>query len=248
MNPVYLKKNGIGLPINDNEETQSTIEVDVSDVIREEYILTGLEVYIDTILHPRVSDLEISLTHNNITETIVYHVSDDGENFLWTTLSDDADKIITDGTAPFSGKHKPYKLLTAFNRADPNGDWTLSIYDSEVGQTGTLHAWGLKPLFEKTISVPETMGEHKERIQLHQNTPNPFDQSTKISWKSDISGHVSLKIFNLNGQEIETLVNKYMPSGEYSIEFDGSFFNSGVFYYKLTVGKYTQTKKMILLR
>jgi len=246
--PGVFEKNGLGLLINDNEETQSTIEVDVSEVIRGEYKLTGLEIYIDTILHPRVSDLEISLTHNDITETIVYHVSDDGENFLWTTLCDDADRIITDGTAPFSGNYKPYTPLTAFNNTDPNGDWTLSIYDSEDGQTGSLQAWGLKPLFEKTTSVPEAGLEQNERIQLHQNIPNPFDQTTHIGWKSDISAHVILKVFNLNGQEIATLVNKYLPSGEYSIEFDGAFLKTGVYYYRLRVGKYMQTRKMVVLR
>jgi len=246
--PGTFRKNGVTLPINDYEVTESTIEVDVSGVIREGYILTGLEVYIDTILHSSVSDLEISLTHNDITETLVYHVTDDGENFLWTTFKDDAEIMITDGTAPFSGDHKPYQSLSVFNGTGPNGDWTLSIYDSENGHTGTLHAWGLKPLFEKTISIRESAVAHNNPVQLNQNIPNPFDRTTQISWKSDVSGHVVLKVYNLNGQEIKTLVNKHMPSGEYSVEFDGSSLRTGVYYCQLTIGKYSQTKKMVLMK
>ncbi len=118
-------------------------------------IITGMELFIDSIIHSRVSDLEISLTHNDVTETLVYQVTDQGENFLWTKLSDDATTMITNGAAPFSGDHKPYQPLAAFNGMDPNGEWTLTIYDSEDGHEGTLNAWGIKPMFEKFISIDE---------------------------------------------------------------------------------------------
>jgi len=237
---------GLGLPIIDNEETKSTIEVDVSEVIRDEYYLTGVELMIDTIIHSRVNDLEIYLSHNDITDTLALHVTDDGENFLWTRLKDDATTMITDGTAPFSGDHKPYKPLSVFNGGDPNGEWTLTIYDSESGHTGTLNAWGIKPLFEKLISVPETGLMSESRIQMKQNIPNPFDRTTQINWKSDVGGHTLLKVFNISGQEITTLLNKYMPVGEHSASFDGSHLSTGVYYYQLCIGNYVQTKKMII--
>ncbi|MCB2207909.1 MAG: T9SS type A sorting domain-containing protein [Bacteroidetes bacterium] len=237
----------IGLPILDNEETKSTIEVIVSDYLRDEYYLTGLEIFIDSIMHSRVSDLEITLAHHDVTETLVYHVTDHGANFLWTKLTDEATTMITDGTAPFSGNHKPYQPLTAFNGMDPNGEWTLTIYDSEDGHEGTLNTWGIKPLFEKIISIDEkaAIGSYQE-IMLSQNIPNPFTAITSISWNSEVSGKTVLKVFNINGQEIATLVNGFMPAGEHTIDFDGSGLSTGLYYYQLRVDDFVQTKKMIL--
>jgi subtilisin-like proprotein convertase family protein len=237
----------IGLPISDKQETKSTIEVNVSDYLRDEYYLTGVEVFIDSIMHSRVSDLKISLTHNDVTETLVYHVTDQGENFLWTKLTDEATNMITAGTAPFSGDHKPYQPLSVFNGMDPNGEWTLTIYDSEVGHEGTLHAWGIKPLYEKVISIDEPVAiEMPEEIKLLQNMPNPFSTTTSISWRSKEGGKTTLKIFNINGQEIATLANKVMPAGDQNVEFDGSQLNAGVYYYQLRIGEFMQTKKMII--
>ncbi len=125
---------GLGLPIIDNEETKSSIEVDVSEMIRNEYILTGLEVSIDTIMHTRASDLEISLAHNNATVKLVDHVTAPGENFLWTRFTDEATMLITDGIAPFSGDYKSVQPLNAFNGLNPNGIWTLTIKDNVADQ------------------------------------------------------------------------------------------------------------------
>jgi subtilisin-like proprotein convertase family protein len=247
--PGTFWKDNLGLPISDNEETISTIEVDVSEVIREGYILTGIEVFIDSIMHSRVSDLEILLTHNDITQTLVFHVTDNGANLLWTKLLDDANITITDGTAPFSGDHKPYQALSAFNGMDPNGEWTLTIYDSENGHEGILNAWGIKPLFEKVISIDEQVAiKSDQEIILSQNIPNPFSETTSISWSSEVSGQNLLKIFNINGQEIATLINKFMPAGEHTVNFDGSCLSTGLYYYQLRVGDLIQTKKMILQR
>ena len=108
--------------------------------------------------------------------------------------------------------------------------------------------WEIKPLFEKLISVPEAGLVSESRIQLKQNTPNPFDRTTQIKWKSDVSGHTVLKVFNIKGQEITALINKYMPIGEHSVAFDGSRLGAGVYYYRLSVGQFSQTKKMILMK
>lgn len=239
---------GLGLPINDEEQIQSDIIVNIEDLLREEYYLIGVELFIDTILHPRVSDLEIKLSHLDVTATLVYHVTDQGANILWTKLTDEATLMITDGTAPFSGDHKPYEALSAFYGLDPNGEWTLTIYDSEGGHEGTLNAWGIKPLFNKVISIEENeMIKEPQKIQLSQNNPNPFTGRTNISWDSQISGHTLLKVFNISGQEISTLLNKPLPLGKHSIEFDGSQLSKGVYYYQLTVGDFSSTKKCILL-
>jgi len=237
------------LPIFDNQETSSTIEVIISDYMKEGYSLTGLEIYLDSIMHPRVSDLEISLTHHDVTEKLVYHVTDQGSNFLWTKLTDDASKIVTDGIAPFSGDHKPYQPLAAFNGMDPNGDWTLTIYDSETGHEGTLNAWGIKPFYEKATSIDdEGIYAIDQSILLSQNFPNPFQGRTSISWNSKLGGQTLLKVFNVNGQQVADLVHRFMPAGEHAVTFDGSGLSPGLYYYQLTVNGLVQTQKMILYR
>jgi len=92
-------------------------------------------------------------------------------------------------------------------------------------------------------------------FSLSQNYPNPFNPVTKIKFeipengKSKIgNGIVSLKIYDLLGKEIETLVNESLMPGTYEAEFDGSNYPSGIYFYKLSAGNFTQTKKLILLK
>lgn len=244
---TYLR-NKLNLPINDLTETTDTLVIGEMSKSKDNYYLVGLEVMIDSVMHSRVSDLQISLSHNGITKTLVNQVTDQGSDFLWTRFRDDAARTITDGKSPFSGDYKPFNPLTAFNGSNLNGPWIITIYDGKSSHTGTLNAWGIKPFYEKlnTVGKPEVMAA-EPKIQLFQNVPNPFTGITDIKWISDINGFTSLKVYNINGQEITTLVNKFLQKGEYSVEFDGTQFSAGVYYYHLKVGDFTLTKKCIIM-
>lgn len=85
-------------------------------------------------------------------------------------------------------------------------------------------------------------------FELYQNFPNPFNPSTKIVWQSPTSGMQTIKIYDILGRELKTVIDEYREAGIYEIEFDASFLSSGIYFYKLTVGGNIQTKKMILLR
>ncbi len=89
-------------------------------------------------------------------------------------------------------------------------------------------------------------------FKLDQNYPNPFNPSTKISWQSPVAGWQSLKVYDILGNEVATLVNEYRPAGNYSIEFnsaaEGNNLSSGVYFYQLRIGSYIQTRKMILTK
>lgn len=87
-----------------------------------------------------------------------------------------------------------------------------------------------------------------EQFSLEQNYPNPFNPSTKISWQSPISSWQILKVFDVLGNEVATLMNEYKPAGKYQVEFDGSGLPSGVYLYKLQAGNFTETKKLMLLK
>ena len=83
---------------------------------------------------------------------------------------------------------------------------------------------------------------------LSQNYPNPFNPSTKISWQSPISSHQSLKVYDVLGNEVATLVNEFRNAGSYEIEFNASTLSSGIYFYRLSDGSFIQTKKMILIK
>lgn len=83
---------------------------------------------------------------------------------------------------------------------------------------------------------------------LDQNYPNPFNPSTKISWQSPVAGYQSIKVYDVLGNEVATLINEEKPVGSYEVEFNASNLSSGVYLYKLQAGNFVETKKMILLR
>ncbi len=83
---------------------------------------------------------------------------------------------------------------------------------------------------------------------LSQNYPNPFNPSTSINFTLAQPGEVSLKVFNLVGQEVASLVEDHMEAGPHTMQFDAAELASGIYYYKLTAGDFEETKKMVLLK
>jgi hypothetical protein len=83
---------------------------------------------------------------------------------------------------------------------------------------------------------------------LHQNYPNPFNPSTVISWQLPVSSHIQLKVFDILGREVATIVNKNQKPGNYKFEYDGSKLSSGVYYYQIKSDKFIETKKMVILK
>jgi len=83
---------------------------------------------------------------------------------------------------------------------------------------------------------------------LYQNYPNPFNPSTVISWQLAVGSQVSLKVYDVLGNEVATLVNEEKAAGKYQVKFDGSKLTSGVYFYKLSAGAFTDTKKFILMK
>jgi len=84
--------------------------------------------------------------------------------------------------------------------------------------------------------------------RLEQNYPNPFNPTTVISYQLPVSSIVQLKIYNLLGQEIAILVNEEKLAGRYEVKFNSENLSSGTYFYKLTAGNFSETKKMILMK
>ena len=144
---------------------------------------------------------------------------------------------------------------------DPNGVWTLKIIDLVSGNSGTLESWGLKLYFDATSDVESEYFIIPKKFEVYQNYPNPFNPSTTIRWQQPETGLVTLKIYDVLGREISTLVYKELSAGKHEVTFDASRFSSGIYFYQLIAvdpltssqngqagQRFIQTKKMILIK
>jgi hypothetical protein len=107
------------------------------------------------------------------------------------------------------------------------------------------------------IGIKPISNEIQVEYSLHQNYPNPFNPFTKIKFDIPVGTRrgvfVHVKVYNLLGREVATLVNEQLKPGTYEVEWpaptgDGSNFASGVYFYKLISGDFVETKKMVLIK
>jgi parallel beta-helix repeat protein len=112
--------------------------------------------------------------------------------------------------------------------------------------------------FTNVNSISST-NQPPENFQLYQNYPNPFNPSTKISWQSPVGSWQTLKIFDVLGKEVATVVDEFKPAGSYEVEFNlpaggkGTSTikhqtSSGIYFYRLQAGDYVESKKMLFLK
>lgn len=101
--------------------------------------------------------------------------------------------------------------------------------------------------FTGTTSVEENNNIPIE-FSLSQNYPNPFNPSTKISWQSPVGNWQTLKIYDVLGTEIATLIDEFKQAGKYDVDFNANGLPSGVYFYQLTAGSFIETKKLVLVK
>jgi hypothetical protein len=87
-----------------------------------------------------------------------------------------------------------------------------------------------------------------EKFALHQNHPNPFNPATEISFDLPVAKHVLINIYNITGQKVTTLADGYFEAGSHSVTWDGTRNASGVYFYRIQAGEFTETRKMTLLK
>ncbi len=217
--------------------------------------VSSIQIWLDEVLHTRTGDLTFTLEHLGITQTVIFEVGADGQNFISTILGDDNTIPIANGTAPFTGYFIPSNSLSIFNGLDPYGDWTLTITDGYAGNDGILNSWSLIILLDEATDIEKENDFILNNYSLSQNYPNPFNPSTRIKYQIPASLNpsqegtlITLKVYDILGRAITTLVNKKQSSGVYEIEFDASELSSGIYIYQLRAGSYVEIKKMVLLR
>jgi len=160
-----------------------------------------------------------------------------GEETGWSSIMDplftnelEDDYTITDASpAVDNGEHNPFGFRIRYNGEGPD----IGAFETGDPLVGVAS----KPRNE----IPSDYA-------LSQNYPNPFNPSTVIDYSIPESGLVTMKIYNVLGQEVAELVNEVKSAGKYKVTFDASQLTSGMYIYTITSGNYTATKKMMLLK
>jgi hypothetical protein len=241
-----LCRNGLNKTLNDYSWVYDTVTVSIPGGA---FGIADVNVKVDTMFHSWDSDVRWYLWHSGMGQMINGSVGGSGDNFIGTLLNDSATTPLASGTAPFTGSFIPSNPLSIFNGYgnNPAGAWIFAASDSAGGDTGLLKAWCLIVSYYnytgniQTITVPNYYA-------LGQNYPNPFNPSTKIQYAIPRAGDVSIVVYDIVGRQVATLVNEFKNPGLYTADFNASSLASGVYFYRIKAGDFTDTKKILLVK
>ena len=183
------------------------------------------------------------------------------EEFPYFALVGPQNEIyVTGNVGVNSGGTTYHGLETVRYNSDGSNPWVAEVNQYAgigkglaLGADLSLYAVGMfyYSVIKYSQSIPtgvEQISEIPGKFNLEQNYPNPFNPSTTISFSIPSSGFTSLKIYDILGNEVATLVNEEKPAGRYEINFDASLLSSGTYFYKLQAGSFIEIKKMILIK
>jgi hypothetical protein len=164
--------------------------------------------------------------------------------FTWT-----ADQYLFNGTAAqTTGIFMPatVNIVTIDNPAGVTSSQSLTI-DTLILVSGTLSG-PYTAGTTITTDVPEVEIGMPREFSMQQNYPNPFNPTTTIGYGLPALGYVDLRVYDLLGREVAVLVNGVREAGSYSVQFDAAGLSSGLYFYRLSAGTFSETKKMLLTR
>jgi hypothetical protein len=141
----------------------------------------------------------------------------------------------------------PYSARPDQIRIDTNVVTPMQLQDTQFTPQVNSPAPTIKNLCVLT-GINEIQNEIPKKYELKQNYPNPFNPSTNIQFSIPEAGIVTLTVYDNAGKEISTLVNGHKNIGSYIVSFDAKGLSSGIYYYKLTSGSFTEVRKMLLIK
>ena len=165
----------------------------------------------------------------------------DGTGIGYMNFADDSSQpsLGIKGGGQICDNGSAYDGLYIHGATDPQNHWT------KHSQTYYIAFDSARGLITKSTAVEE---KNPIQFKVNQNTPNPFNPSTTISFRLPEKVNVSVDIYNVAGQKVKTLVNGYISAGEHSVRWNASGCSAGVYFYKVKAGKYERTMKMTLVR
>ena len=173
---------------------------------------------------------ELTWTDANVYDIKIELSVDNGTN--WSTITE---SIPNTGT---------YSWIVA---AQDSSDQCL-IRITNVDDSNVLDVSDAAFIIDMITSVEETQTDIPTEFDLSQNFPNPFNPVTLIKYQVPNTAHVSIKVYDLTGQEVATLVNGVKEAGTYEIKFDARNLASGVYLYRMIAGDFTSVRKFNVLK
>ncbi len=244
---LLTERDDLGLNIVAGSSVQ-----DVLSVSGDLYNTFGLSVTIDSLLHPSVGDLEISLEHAGINVKLIDRPPHSGENFLHTTLLDVAETLIAKGYAPYSGWYLPEEPLLPFLNHLPIGDWTLTVTDHGIGSrkatSRVLEGWSLNLLTESGSGTGIPVEEQLAGFGLEQIRPNPVGEEALVSFRIARPGPVKLRVYNQLGQLVDQVVDEDLPEGLHERSWQPASLAPGTYFFHLESGGMISVRKAMLAR
>ncbi len=157
--------------------------------------------------------------------------------------------VYADWPIPIDLSYTDSNLLTAGLGGFPLGDldWFPSTYVTWKAQESTELA-NIANVLQNGLTAVESIPNVPNKFTLQQNYPNPFNPSTEISYTIPKSSFVTLKVYNMLGQEVATLVNGFKSANTYKVQFNAAGLASGIYIYQLKSGDNVMSKKMILMK
>lgn len=119
----------------------------------------------------------------------------------------------------------------------------VTAYDSSGNES-----WYSNPIIKTLTGIIQKSSDIPTGFRLEQNFPNPFNPSTTISFSLPLKSRVTLKVFDVLGREVTTLVKDELPAGNHAQRWNATHVSSGVYFYRLQAGSFTETKKLVLLK
>jgi len=130
-----------------------------------------------------------------------------------------------------------------------NGDGIDDIRDLSInGNHGDLVGDAILVTSDIPVSINEYSDQNSTKFYLSQNYPNPLNLSTTIEFTLPVQENVQIDIYNVTGQQIKTLLNRSLPAGQHKLQLNAENLSSGIYFYRIEAGKYSDVKKMILLK
>ena len=167
-------------------------------------------------------------------------VSDDDENYITTAdNSANTESGTTIDELNVNARYVKVTITGSSVEAVPAGAYEIRILGDKDAADG--------PTSVNDGSAGET-DEVPMQFELHQNYPNPFNPVTTIAFSLPETANVNLKVYNILGQQVKTLVSEERKAGNYEVRFDASHLSSGIYFYHLKAGNYSSVKKMVLLK
>jgi len=202
----------------------------------EDYIIEDMQLSVELQSFEAIAgDGLVSLRWSTASET-------NNDHFVLYKRTSGEENFSTVATITGSGTTSQQHNYEYVDQAVVNGvTYEYRLADVDINGVEILHDMTVSATPAGTPTVPTTYA-------LYQNYPNPFNPITTIGFDIKETGKVTLKIYNLLGREVVTLVNREIPAGSHSITWDASGLASGIYLYQLQAGDYRATKKLVLMK